>query len=184
MGSDGLLSAEECVLLVVDVQEAFVGHVAEMERVIERSEVMIRAARLLGLPIVVSEQYPDGLGATVKQIAEALGDCRRYAKTSFSCWGDPAVKEAIQATGRKEVLLVGIETHVCIAQTALGLAADGFRAAVAVDAVSSRRESDAKVALERMARAGVVLTTTEAAIMEMTVSSKHPAFREISKLIK
>ena len=185
MRSEQMLSAEGCVLLVVDVQEAFAGAIHEIERVVERSRVMIEAAKLLGLPIVATEQYPKGLGRTVEVLQGAMGEEQRYfEKLTFSCCGEEAVREAIVGTGRREVLLVGIEAHVCVAQTALDLQAMGLRPFVAVDAVSSRRQSDAEVALERLARAGVALTTTEAAIMEMTVWSKHEAFKGISRLIR
>jgi len=178
------LSADRCVLLVVDIQEAFLEHIGRIHGVIERSKVMIEAAKLLRLPVVVTEQYRRGLGPTVEPLREVLGDCVYYDKVSFSCWADEAVRKALQAVGRDQVLLVGIETHVCIVQTALEMLAAGWQAFVAVDATGSRRQSDCETSLERLGQAGAVLTTTEAAIMEMTVSSKHPAFREISKLIR
>lgn len=185
MRSEQMLSASDCVLLVVDVQEAFIEPIHEIERVIERSRVMIEAARLLGLPIVVTEQYPKGLGRTVEVLRTALGQEQRYfEKQTFSCCGVEAVRQALLETGRSQVLLVGIETHVCVAQTALDVQALGLRPYVAVDAASSRRQLDADVALRRLARAGVVLTTTEAAIMEMTVWSRHEAFKGISRLIR
>ena len=184
MRSEKLLAAERTVLMVVDVQDAFVPHIGQMERVIERSRVMIRAARLLDVPIIVTEQYPAGLGRTVEALRGALGEVTYYAKTTFSCCGDEAVVAALRGTGAEQVLLVGIEAHVCIAQTALDVLALGMDAYVAVDATGSRVELDMATALGRMGSLGVILTTTEAAIMEMTVSSKQSRFREISDLIK
>jgi isochorismate hydrolase len=184
MRHNKLLSVDRSVLLVVDIQDAFAKHIHEMDRVITRSCVMIKAAQTLQLPVIVTEQYPDGLGETVAKVAEVLGQCTRYDKVAFSCCQDKAVKEALLATGRNQVLLVGIEAHVCILQTCYDLMALDLQPYVAVDAVSSRRPEDMRIAFDRLGNDNVVLTTTEAAIMEMTASSKHPAFREISKIIK
>jgi nicotinamidase-related amidase len=184
MRHEKLLAADKCVLLVVDIQEAFAGHISELERVIERSKIMIQAARLLKVPMVVTEQYPKGLGRTLGPIQEALGDCQYYDKVTFSCCQDNSIKEILQNAGRSQVLIVGIETHVCIMQTAYDLLAMNLQPYIAVDAVGSRRESDRQVALQRLQQDGVVLTTTEAAIFEVAVSAKHPAFKEISKLVK
>ena len=184
MRHNKLLSAERCVLLVVDIQDAFKAHIPDMERVVERSKVIIESAGLLEIPIVVTEQYPKGLGRTVEPLRKALGECEYYDKITFSCLQDEKIKEAITDHQREQLLLVGIETHVCVAQTAYDAVAMGLRPYLAVDAVSSRRTKDNDVALERLRSEGCVLTTTEAAILEMTVSSRHPKFREISKLIK
>ena len=184
MRHNKLLSAERCTLLVVDIQDAFKGHIPDMERVVERSRVMIEAAGLLEIPIVVTEQYPKGLGQTVEPLRKILGECEYYDKVTFSCLQDERIKEAITGYKREQLMLVGIETHVCVAQTAYDALAMGLQPYLAVDAISSRRVGDNDVALERLRSEGCILTTTEAAIMEMTVSSRHPKFREISKLIK
>jgi isochorismate hydrolase len=186
MRHDKLLSAERCTLLVVDIQDAFKTHIPDMERVVERSRVMIEAAGLLEIPIVVTEQYPKGLGRTVEPLRKVLGECEYYDKVTFSCLQDEKTKKAIADTDhkREQLLIVGIETHVCIAQTAYDAIAMGLRSYIAVDAVSSRHAGDNNIALKRLRSEGCVLTTTEAAIMEMTISSRHPKFREISKLIK
>ncbi len=178
------LNADDALLLVVDIQEAFFSHIRGMNRVIERSGIMIKAAKLLGVPIIASEQYPQGLGRTVMAVQESLGDIRYYEKTAFSLLGDAALHDAIRAAGRAQAILVGIETHVCIAQTALDLLESGITPFLAADALSSRRVSDHRIALERLARSGAVVTTTEAAIMEMVRHSKHPRFKVISQLIK
>ena len=184
MRHENLLTVEKSVLLVVDIQEAFEGHISELERVIERSKLMIHAAKLLEAPIVVTEQYPQGLGRTLGPIQEALGDCHYYDKFTFSCCRDDSIQKALQNTNRPQVLIVGIETHVCIMQTAYDLLAMQMQPYIVVDAVGSRRESDRQVSLQRLQQDGVVLTTTEAAIFEMTGSAKHPAFKKISKLVK
>ena len=184
MRHEKLLAADKCVLLVVDIQKAFVGHISELERVIERSKIMIQAAKLLEMPIVVTEQYPKGLGHTLGPIREILGDCLYYDKVTFSCCQDDSIKKVLQNFNRSQVLIVGIETHVCILQTAYDLLAMHLQPYIAVDAVGSRRESDRQVALQRLQQDSVTLTTTEAAIFELTGSAKHPAFKEISNLVK
>ena len=184
MRHQNLLSAENCLLLVVDIQEAFEPHISKIDRVIERSRIMIKAAGLLGIPVIVTEQYPKGLGSTVEPLRQLLQDCQPYEKTAFSCCSDDTINSAILVTGRKQILLVGIEAHVCISQTTHDLLAQNLQCHVAADAVSSRRQSDCRVALDRLARAGAIITTTEAAIMELTTHSRHEKFREISQLIK
>jgi len=184
MRHEKLLAADKCVLLVVDIQEAFESYIHELERVIERSKIMIQAAKMLKVPMVVTEQYPKGLGRTLRPIQEILGDCYYYGKVTFSCCQDDSIKKALQNTNRPQVLIVGIETHVCIMQTAYDLLAMHLQPYIAVDAVGSRRESDRQVALQRLQQDGAVLTTTEAAIFELTSSAKHPAFKKISKLVK
>lgn len=178
------LTAETCVLLVIDIQEAFQGHISQLDRVIERSKIMIQAAKLLDIPIIVTEQYPKGLGHTLGPIREVLGDCLYYDKITFSCCQDESIQKALRNFNRPQVLILGIETHVCIMQTAYDLLAMHLQPYIAVDAVGSRRQEDRQVALQRLQNDGTVLTTTEAAIFEMVGSSRHPAFKEISKLVK
>ena len=184
MPHDLQLSAEKSLLLVVDIQQGFVGHIPELDRVIEKSIIMIEAARLLELPIMVTQQYPKGLGQTVPQLQELLTDCPCYDKVAFSCCGDDTIRRAIRDTGRTQIILVGIETHVCVAQTCFDLLDMNLLPYVIADAVDSRRPTDRDIALQRLNNTGVIVTTAEAAILEMTVSSKYPAFKAISKLIK
>lgn len=184
MRHEKLLTPKKSVLLVVDIQEAFQGHIDQIERIIERSKIMIQAAKLLEMPIVVTEQYPKGLGHTLGPIREVLGDCLYYDKVTFSCCQDNSIRKALRNFNRSQVLLVGIETHVCIMQTAYDLMEMQLQPYIAVDAVGSRCQEDRQVALQRLQNDGIVLTTTEAAIFEMAESSKHPAFKEIAKLVK
>ena len=180
-----LLSSDNALLLIIDIQEKFLPHIHAMERVIERTNVLLEAAKLLQVPVIVSQQYPQGLGHTVAPIRKKLDPASAiYDKTAFSCCQDDSLQQALQASSRPQVILAGIEAHVCVAQTALDLLAGGQQPYIAVDAVSSRKPTDADVALKRLFKAGVISTTTEAAIMEMTVNSKHPAFKELSRLIK
>ena len=126
MRHDKLISADNCTVMVVDIQEAFVPHIRRLDKVIERTLMMIRAAQLLDVPIIVTEQYPKGLGRTVKPVREALGEIEYHEKLSFSCCQEPTVRTALAAAKREQLILVGIEAHVCIAQTALDAVAMGW----------------------------------------------------------
>ena len=184
MRSEKLLSQEKALLLVVDIQDAFMDHISKIEAVIERSCIMIEAAQLLELPIIATEQYPQGLGRTTEKVQKILGNIKYHDKTTFSCMQDPTILAALADTGRQQVIIIGIESHVCISQTAHDLLAQGFQPYVMADAVASRRKIDHKTALPRMRHAGVIVSTTEAAIFELMVSSKNKVFRDISKLVK
>jgi nicotinamidase-related amidase len=178
------LDVDQSLLLVIDIQDAFTPHIQEMDRVVERSAIMVEAAQVLGLPIIVTEQYPKGLGRTVEALQQSLGNCRYYEKTAFSVMKELAIQEAIHRTGRKQIIIAGIETHVCVSQTAFHLLEDDFQVYIVADAAGSRRKLDHDTALERIRQAGAVITTTEAVIMEMTLTSKHPSFKQISTIIK
>ncbi len=184
MTANQLVDAKQSLLLVIDMQEAFRPHIPDMENVVQRTQVMVQAAKILGLPLVVTEQYPKGLGRTVEPLQQSLGECRYYEKTAFSVMKEPPCQEVLHRADRKQIIIVGIETHVCVLQTALHLLQEGFQVYIAADAVGSRRKMDYDMALARMRQAGAVITTVEAAIMEMTISSRHPSFKEISKTIK
>jgi len=184
MRHEQLLSSDKALLMVIDIQEKFIPHIHEMERVVDRTKVLIEAAKLLQVPVVVSQQYPQGLGETVASIRQALSETTAiHDKTTFSCCQDDTLQEELQKHDRNQVILAGIEIHICVAQTAFDLLASGKQPYIAVDAVSSRKPADADVALKRMFKAGIISTTTEAAIMEMTVDSRHPAFKELSRII-
>lgn len=180
-----LLSVETTALLVIDIQDRFVEHIYEMDRVIEKSRLLIEAAKLLDVPVIVSQQYPKGLGETVAVIRQALPDSALILdKVTFSCGQDDQIVEAIEKTRRSQILICGIEAHVCVQQTAFDLLAMEKQPHLATDAISSRNPNDAQVALARMQNSPIIPTTTEAAIMELAHSSKHKAFKDLSKLIK
>jgi len=177
-----LMARGDTALLVVDVQEKLVGAIAGGARVVWNVRRLVDGAKLLGLPVVATEQYPEGLGPTVTVLAERLGALP--SKTSFSCGGCPGLFQGLRDRGVCKILICGIETHVCVAQTAMDLLADGWRVYVAVDAVGSRFELDHRVALERMDSSGAVLTTTEAALFEWCETAGSPEFKQISRLAK
>jgi nicotinamidase-related amidase len=180
-----LLRPEDTLLVVTDLQEPFLRHLWERERVVERCATLIRAAHALLVPVVATLQNEGRMGGAVPEIAALLPEsCPIFDKMTFSCLGSEAFENHLRYCGRRQVLLCGAETHICISQTAHDLLARGYQAQVAADAVSSRSKVDHKLALRRMERAGVVLTTTEAAVFELLGRAGTDQFREVLKLVK
>ena len=180
--SPELMSAADTALLVVDVQERLIGAIAGHQRLVWNAGRLIDGAKILGLPVVATEQYPQGLGPTVPELAGRLGPVP--AKLAFSCGGRGEIFAELEQRGIQKLLVCGIEAHVCVEQTVLDLLAAGWRVYVAVDAVSSRFEIDYQTALRRMDSAGATLTTTEAALFEWCQVAGTPEFKEISRLAK
>ncbi|MBN1421731.1 MAG: hydrolase [Planctomycetes bacterium] len=171
-------------LLVVDHQKAFVPHIAGWEGLIDRSRVMIRAARALEIPITATEQNREKLGPLVPEIAGELEGVPTFDKMTFSSFRDDAARERIRSLDAPRVLIVGIETHVCVLQTALDLVREGFEPHVLADAVGSRRAQDRETALARLRAAGVVVSTVEAAIYEVLERAGTDAFRRILPIVR
>ena len=178
----GLLNRENTALLVIDVQERINSVMANQDH-LPRIEVLVEACRGLDVPVLASEQYPQGLGPTVPSLATALGDTPP-AKLTFSCARDDGLKTALEDSGRNQIIVTGIETHVCVLQTALDLFSLGFEVFVPHDAVNSRRQTDKDWALHRMASAGAVITTTESALFELLERCDTTDFKTVAKLIK
>lgn len=176
-----LLHAKSSVLLVVDIQARLLPAMAEPELVTANTAKLVAAAKRLAIPVVVSEQYPKGLGPTVESLA---GAGTVIAKMSFSCAADPGIAAHLESLGRRRIVLCGIESHVCVLQTALGLKAKGYEVAVVWDAVSSRKLADKELAAGRLRAGGVDLVGTEMAIFEWLGVAGTPEFKELSALIK
>lgn len=176
----GLLDRERTALVVIDVQEAFRPAVGEFETVAANTAALVQGARILGLPIVVTEQYPRGLGSTVPEVLDALGGAPRLEKTVFSA----ARAEGFHLAGRTQALVCGIETHVCVSQTVHDLLADGLEVHVVADAVSSRTALNRRIGLEKMAQRGAVVTSTETALFELVGAAGTDEFKAIQKLVK
>ena len=178
------LVREHAQLVVVDIQERLLPSIADYGGVVAQAERMIRAAGVLELPITVSEQYPRGLGATVPAIQAAAQGAVRCEKMTFSFCADEGCWRRISSLERPQVLLVGIETHVCVQQTALDLLGLQMQPVVLADAVGSRRVFDSQIALERMRAAGVLVTTVEAAIFEFLHAAGTELFKRILPLVR
>ncbi|MBI5625339.1 MAG: isochorismatase family protein [Elusimicrobia bacterium] len=180
-----MLKAEQTLLLVVDIQEKFRDVIHGMDRVIRSTKILIEAFKALGLPIVVSEQYPKGLGRTVKELLEVLPEgAKVLEKTAFGCLGDEALFKTFQALGKRQVLVAGIEAHVCVNQTVHGLLDAGYEPHIVREAVSSRDPETARLALEKMTGSGAVQSTVELALFELMRDAKHPAFKAVQALVK
>lgn len=185
MADTGLLGVSDSVLALIDIQEKFRSAIAGMEDLIRRAQILSRAAVRLGVPVHVTEQYAKALGPTVPEIRQVLPDSQAFAdKMCFSSFGCAAFREALSASPRKQVVLAGIETHVCVMQTGLELLAEGYAVYVVADAVSSRKGSDREAALKRLERHGAELVTTEMVVFEWLRKAGTPEFKELQALIK
>jgi len=178
------LDRQRSGLLVVDVQERLWGVMRQRQRLAERIAVAARGCRLLGVPIFLTEQYPKGLGPTITPVKDSLGEVEPLVKMTFSCCGLTDLPRSMKEKGIGQVILAGIETHVCVLQTALDLTDEGFQVHLLTDAVSSRHPIDEETALRRMLHQGVVLSTVETALFELLTTAEAPEFKEISRLSK
>jgi nicotinamidase-related amidase len=180
--SPELLSPGDSGLLVVDVQEKLVRLIDGYRRIVWNIRRLLDGAKLLGVPVAATEQYPEKLGGTVAELAQRLGTI--HPKLAFSCGGCPQAIAELVSRGVHKVLVAGIETHVCVQQTVLDLLAEGHRVYVAADATGSRFPVDREYALRRMESCGATLTTTEAALFEWCGAAGTPQFKAISALVK
>jgi len=175
------LEAEQCGLIVIDIQEKLLPPIFQKERLVKNSQLLIRLAGILKIPTLMSVQYAKGLGKTVPEIASLLPEVEPIDKQMFSCFGSDVFCSALKRLpgNRNTVLLCGMESHICVMQTALGALREGYIVHVASDAVSSRREWNWHIGLERMRAAGAVISSTEMMIYELLRSSGAPAFKEM-----
>lgn len=180
------LEAEQCALIVVDMQEKLLPPIWEKERLVRNVQLLIRLAGILKIPALVSTQYAKGLGNTVPDIASMLPDTPAIDKLMFSCFGSDVFCSMLKRLpgNRNTVLLCGMESHICVMQTALGALRDGYLVHVASDAVGSRTEWNWKIGLERMRDAGAVISSTEMMVYELMRSSGTPEFKELLPYIK
>jgi nicotinamidase-related amidase len=179
-----LVSAATAFLLVVDVQERLLPVIADNAEVERNCSILMQAASQMEVPVVVSEQYPKGLGRTVPALAELAREDAIYVKVEFSCARDPALMAHIESLGRKQAILCGLEAHICVLQTALELKQRGFEVFVAVDATGSRAGLSKEIARDRMNAAGITVVTTEMVVFEMMKTAAIPQFRPLSKAIQ
>ena len=179
-----MFSLPNTLLLVIDVQGNLVPKMRHPQVLIERLKICVQAFQILGVPIILTEQVPQKIGSTIMDIARLCPQSPVFEKASFSCFGSPAFVDRLNQTGRRQVVVAGIETHVCVYQTVCDLLAARCEVQVVVDAVSSRSERDKHVALHRMKDEGAKWTTAEMIIIELLKTSEHGKFREVLGLIK
>jgi nicotinamidase-related amidase len=180
------LGAERCALVVVDIQEKLLPPIFQKEQLVRNAKLLIRAAEVLKIPALVTTQYSRGLGNTVPEIASLLPEANAIDKDKFSCFGSDMFCAALKRVpgNRNTLLLCGMESHICVMQTALAALREGYIVHVASDAVSSRTEWNWNIGLERMRAAGAVISSTEMMIYELMRSSASPAFKEMLPFLK
>lgn len=170
--------------LVIDIQERLFPHMDRQEALLRKTTVLLEGLRVLQIPVIVTEQYPKGLGATLKPISLLLEKEAVLEKISFSCCGDPAVTGKLESLARPFIIICGIEAHVCVLQTVVDLVKLGYRAVVVEDCISSRNPEDKRVAVERMRSEGAVITTCESILFELAEVAGTETFKTISRLVK
>ena len=179
-----MLQAEESCLLVVDVQGKLAQLMYEKKTLFKNVKILIKGADILNIPILWCQQYPQGLGATVEEIAELLKNNEPINKTSFDCFGDEKFRMRLSGLDKKNIILCGIETHVCIYQTAKSLLREKYNVELIADAISSRTLQNKQIAIDRMRTEGAKISSTEMVLFELLRDAENPEFKEIAKLVK
>ena len=180
----GMLRRDRCCLVMVDLQARLLPVIDGGERVVRNGAILLQAARILAVPVLATEQYPKGLGPTDPELAALVPGFAPIEKLSFSCTGDAGFMARLEAVGRSQIVLFGIEAHVCVLQTALGLRESGREVSVVADAVGSRMAENRDLALARLRAAGVGIVSTEMAVFEWMERAGTDAFRAVSRLIR
>jgi nicotinamidase-related amidase len=178
------LKRNETAAIVIDVQEKLFPLIHEHDQLAKNMSILIQGLKILGIPLLVTQQYTKGLGETISTIKEAIGDYRHIEKMSFSCCGDEGFMSELKKLNKKNVILMGIESHVCVLQTALDLIAENFQPVLIEDCVSSRKPNDKRIAVKRIKQAGAIVSTYESILFELTEVSGTDLFKSIVKLVK
>ncbi|HEY9772464.1 MAG TPA: hydrolase [Planktothrix sp.] len=179
-----ILERDQAVLLIIDVQESFRKYLPEFGNLTRNISILVEAAKILQLPVVVTEQYPQGLGNTVSEIAACLGDHQVFGKQCFSCCGDDDFTGALRNLGRHQIIVSGIEAHVCVNQTVHDLLLAGYQPHLVTDAISARSPKNKEIAIQKMTASGAVPSCVEMALFEMCVTSGTATFKAVQRLVK
>ncbi len=179
-----LLLPDKCILLIIDIQEKILPVIKDNQQVVSNTLKLIKGFKVLNIPVFYTEQYPKGLGHTLIEIKNELGNSELFEKMSFSCIGANNLFIRLNELKRNQIIVCGIEAHVCVQQTVLDLLANDYQVNVAADAVSSRKEKDYSVALKRMENHGAEITTTESILFELLNICGTDQFKQISKIVK
>lgn len=177
------ITAENTIAIVIDYQEKLVPAMSASAEMIKKSKMLLEGLLALEIPMIVTTQYAKGLGATVSEIADVIGDATVIDKTTFSVFASDDVKKAIPQ-GTKSILIIGMEAHICVMQSIIDLQEAGYQTVMVADCVSSRSEVDKALALVRAEQEGAKITSAEAVLYELLQGAKHPAFKTISALVK
>jgi nicotinamidase-related amidase len=179
-----LLKTEKTCLLIIDIQKRILPVIKDYELVVENTLKLIKGFKAMGLPIYYTEQYPKGLGPTEEQIVNELDEIKPIEKMTFSCSGAGELFNIFNTKKHSQIVVCGIESHVCVQQTVLDLIENGFQVNLAADAVSSRKEKDYNIALDRMRAHGAEVTTTECILFELLNICGTDVFKQVSKIVK
>lgn len=179
-----MLTLEDSVLIIIDVQGKLAQLMHQKEILFKNIQIVIKGVQALGIPIIWLEQVPDKLGQTIPEVSSLLPHMQPFSKSTFSCCSIEEFQTAFKKLNRKQILILGIETHICVYQSTRDLLKQGLEVFVVADAVSSRTLENKQIGLELMKSAGAVLTSGEAALFEMLKSADHKNFKEIAKIVK
>jgi nicotinamidase-related amidase len=184
MRNQRLLSAKDAALLIIDVQESFRKQLKDLDLLTRNITILAEAAKILKVPVFVTEQYPQGLGKTIAEISACLGEHKYFEKTAFSCCQATGFMQGLEAEGRKQVIVCGIEAHVCVEQTVHELLNQDYSVHVVKDAIASRFERNRDIAWEKMITSGAVPSSVEMALFEMLNQSGTEQFKAVQRLVK
>jgi nicotinamidase-related amidase len=179
-----MLEIKNSCLVIVDVQGKLAQLMHDKQQLFNNIQILIKAAKILDIPIIFCQQYPKGLGQTIPEIANLLTGIKPVDKLNFSCCGDEKFNSRLKQLARRQILLCGIETHVCVYQTAVDLIAKGCEVELIADAVSSRTLENKQIAIAKMQAEKVKISSVETALFELLKTAEHPQFKEIAKLVK
>jgi len=179
-----VLKKEDAVLLIVDIQERLAVIMKEKDKVVKNCQHLIELAKMQGIPVVVTEQYPKGLGRTLPELQSAVPNYKPIEKTAFNCCGEPAFVTEIKKLGKKQIIMTGMETHICVLQTTIGLLQEGITIHVVQDAMCSRTKENWKTGIAFMRDAGAVITCTETVLFQLLKVAGTEEFKKISQRIK
>lgn len=182
-----MLNVQDSVVLIIDIQEKLTKMLDEdvCEQVVEKSQKLVAAAKTLGIDIIVTEQYPKGLGQTIQEIKDTLGESYApYEKTAFNALLENNLSDNLKKLNKKQIVICGIESHICVLQTAIALMSEGWEVYVVKDIIASRKKSEFKSAVELLRQEGAKICTLEMVLFAWLKGAKNPAFKEVQALIK
>ena len=179
-----MFSRKNALLLVVDMQERILPQINDSANLTKNAIILIQCCKIINLPVLVTEQYPEGIGPTAAALSAHLGQCPIICKRTFSCCREPLFMKALEETGRNQIIIIGIETHVCIYQTSADLLQKGYAVQVVHDAVGSRTTANKEIGLARMRAKGADITSVESAVFGLLETSACAEFKQILRLIK
>jgi len=179
-----MLSRSSAALVVIDFQDKLFQAMHDKENLLVNAARVIRGAKIFDLPLIVTEQIPEKLGQTIPEVVRERGDGERIAKESFSCWGNDRFQERVKILNRRDIIIIGIESHICVYQTTVDLLENGYNVHIAADAVSSRTRENSDIGLAAMKSCGARITSAEMLLFEILRSAGNAGFKDIQKIVK